>query len=142
MKERNINFLEKYKTVDKLIKDAFGTKDGVTEYIRLMESKNSIGIKKVPSWKDDYFKLKHARWVRNQLAHEASIDSDICKKEDYDWLCGFCNRLLKGQDALALLSNKTKKSMSVKHKDRKRSAIWFIAVAIVIIAVFLLLRIS
>jgi len=103
MKAINIKFQEEYKSVDKFIKDAFGTVDGVSEYIRKMERHERNKSDKV--WKDDYYKLKHMRWIRNQLAHEVSIDSDICEREDLEWLCNFHARLKKGDDSLAKASH-------------------------------------
>lgn len=43
MRDPNISFLETYKSVDMFIRDAYGTKEGVSYYIGLMEKRNPIG---------------------------------------------------------------------------------------------------
>ena len=48
--------------------------------------------------------LKHIRWMRNQLAHEVSIDSDLCKPKDIEWITHFYDSILSGNDPLACLS--------------------------------------
>jgi len=119
MKAINIKFQEEYKSVDKFIKDAFGSVDGVSEYIRTME--RNEGNKSDEVWKDDYYKLKHMRWIRNQLAHEVSIDSDICEREDLEWLCDFHARLKKGDDSLAKTYRGKKNQASRRPKAQEKA---------------------
>ena len=106
MRERNIDFQEKYKSVDSFIKGAYGTPEGVSEYIRQMEVSELEGslYKESKEWNSDYKHLKRSRWIRNQLAHEVSIDSDICEEDDYTWLSDFHKRLFEGEDSLAVLN--------------------------------------
>ena len=78
MRDLNIDFMDLYKRTDRFIKDAYSSSEGVSEYIRSMESCFNRGISRVQGWKSDYDNLKHIRWIRNQLAHEVSYDSDIC----------------------------------------------------------------
>ena len=103
MRDLNIEFQEKYKSVDNFIKDAQGTSEGVSGYIALMESAVTEGtlFRSIAEWGNDYKHLKRMRWIRNQLAHEVSIDSDICQEDDYDWLCDFYDRLYDGDDSIA-----------------------------------------
>ena len=91
MRKLNIEFQEKYKSVDNFIKDAQGTSEGVSGYIALMESAVTDGapVRNSAEWGSDYKHLKRMRWIRNQLAHEVSIDSDICQEDDYDWFAIF-----------------------------------------------------
>jgi hypothetical protein len=103
MRELNIDFLDLYKKVDKFIKDAYLVSEGVSAYIRMMESNNIKGVRYVDSWQIDYERLKHMRWVRNQLAHEVGYDSDICEESDYDCLNEFYNRLFSSEDPLSIL---------------------------------------
>ena len=92
-----------YKSVDRFIKDAYASSEGISEYIRRMEAVTSRGIRFVRSWQQDYEMLKRVRWIRNQLAHEVGYDSDICNKSDYDRLSSFNKRLYAAEDPLALL---------------------------------------
>lgn len=62
---------------------------GVTGYIEDMEKKTN-GSYYVPGWRNDYLKLKHYRYIRNQIAHEDYADEDyadednMCSDEDED----------------------------------------------------------
>ncbi len=128
MRERNISFQEKYKSVDNFIKDAYGTSEGVTTYIRTMESPEVEWriYSRIPNWNSDYKQLKRLRWIRNQLAHEVSIDSDICTEEDYEWICEFRESLFKGTDSMALytrLKNIEEKKQKSKPTSEKKDNI-------------------
>ena len=102
MRDLNIEFLEEYKRVDIFIRDAYGTQSGVTEYLRQMETSSSEPV--LPdSWRDDYRDLKHLRRIRNRLAHELSVDSDVCDKDDLRLIRAFYSRLLIRDDPLARL---------------------------------------
>ncbi len=103
MRDLNIDFMDLYKRTDRFIKDAYSSSEGVSEYIRLMEAVFNRGSVKIQGWKSDYDNLKHIRWIRNQLAHEVSYDSDICAETDYEWLESFYERLFSAEDPLAML---------------------------------------
>ncbi|MDO4864707.1 MAG: hypothetical protein Q4A05_11110 [Ruminococcus sp.] len=103
MRDLNIDFLDLYKRADRFIKDAYHSYEGVSEYIRLMESCYNRGSVKVHGWRDDYDRLKRARWIRNQLSHDVDFDCDICSESDYEWFEDFYNRLFSSSDPLALL---------------------------------------
>lgn len=97
----NIIFQEEYKKLDKLCKDCFSSVDGVSEYIRQMESMQYSHQRLIQLWEDDYKMLKHVRRVRNQLAHEVgTLCSDICRQEDLDFIVGFYNKILNRMDPL------------------------------------------
>lgn len=103
MRDLNIDFMDLYKRTDRFIKDAYSSSEGVSEYIRLMEAGFNRGNVNILGWKSDYDNLKHIRWIRNQLAHEVSYDSDICLLSDYEWLEDFYNRLFSATDPLGKL---------------------------------------
>ena len=103
MRDLNIDFMDLYKRTDRFIKDAYSSSEGVSEYIRSMESCFNRGNGSVQGWKGDYDNLKHMRWIRNQLAHEVSYDSDICSFDDYEWLDNFYKRLFSATDPLGEL---------------------------------------
>ena len=115
MKDLNIDFLDVYKQVDKFIKDAYSVSEGVSSYIRMMETNNIKGFRYINSWSVDYEKLKHVRWVRNQLAHEVGYDSDLCEESDYEWLDKFYDRLFSAEDPLSCLKKQ-------EDADKKRMA--------------------
>lgn len=114
MRDLNIDYVDLYKSIDGFIRDAYSSAEGVSEYIRQMEANDYIGRQTITTWKDDYALLKHARWLRNQLAHEVGFDSDICEEDDYDYLEDFRERLFSGEDPMAKL-NKSQES----HRQRQ-----------------------
>ena len=124
MKDLNIDFLDLYKKVDKFIKDAYSDNEGVSSYIRMMETNNIRGARYVYSWQVDYERLKHMRWLRNQLAHEVDYDSDICEESDYDWLSEFYDRLFSAEDPLACLKKQedAEKRRIADEQRKKREA--------------------
>ena len=116
MRELNIDFLDLYKSVDRFIRDAYSSNEGVSSYIRIMEADRCKGTRYVKTWADDYDMLKHIRWIRNQLAHEVGYDSDICTESDYSWLLSFKEQLYAGDDPLSLMDK------SEKAEDQRRNA--------------------
>ena len=110
-----LQFLEEYKRLDSLCKDVFSSVDGVSEYIRQMESRVWQDGRYVCSWDTDYRNLKHARWVRNKLVHEAgSFDLDICSVEEVSFVQDFYLRVVNVQDPLA-------QARIAKEEERRRS---------------------
>lgn len=121
MRDLNINFMDLYKRVDRFIKDAYHSSEGVSEYIRIMESKDSKGRRYVSGWNSDYDSLKHLRWIRNQLAHEVDYDEDICSEEEYEWLEEFHSRLFSSDDPLGKL-RKAENAMELEQKKKREIA--------------------
>ena len=116
MMQLNVRFMDLYKKVDRFIRDAYSSPEGVSEYLRQMEYNNRAGIWRVTAWKADYDKLKRMRWIRNQLSHEVGYDSDLCEEGDYAWLERFCQRLFAAQDPMAMLHR------SIEAEQQKRAA--------------------
>lgn len=119
MRDLNIDFMDLYKRADRFIKDAYSSSEGVSEYIRLMESCFISGNANVQGWKSDYDNLKHIRWIRNQLAHEVSYDSDICSESDYEWLDDFYKRLFSSDDPLGTLRKNDMKAAAERAGKRQ-----------------------
>ena len=123
MRDLNIDFMDLYKRTDRFIKDAYSSSEGVSGYIRAMESISIIGLRSVQGWKNDYDNLKHIRWIRNQLAHEVSYDSDICLPSDYEWLDNFYKRLFSSSDPLSILRKMNMKTNSERPAERKKEIV-------------------
>ena len=119
MRDLNIDFMDLYKRADRFIKDAYSSSEGVSEYIRLMEADFIKGSSKIQGWKRDYDNLKHIRWIRNQLAHDVSFDSEICSVNEYEWLEEFYERLFSSEDPLAALKKIEKKAASERLGKRQ-----------------------
>ncbi len=94
-----IELLEEYKYVDSICRDILSAEKGVTAYIEQMEATPPTIWCKIAGWDDDYRKLKHIRWLRNQIAHDTGYVQ--CTSSDVAWLKAFHNRLLTQRDPLA-----------------------------------------
>ena len=120
MRDLNIIFLDLYKSVDRFIRDAYSSTEGVSTYIRVMEENDRKGQRYVKTWSADLATLKHVRWIRNQLAHEVSYDSDICKQSDYADLEDFYQRLFSASDPLALMDKNEKAEIQRRRMEQKQ----------------------
>lgn len=113
-----IEFQEEYKRLDHLCKDYLRSKEGVSEYIRQMESTSWRERGYVYTWEEDYKQLKHIRWVRNQLAHEVgTLNSDICSEEDLAYVKSFYSRIMSGNDPFTLV-RKAKEKQKNQRKQQ------------------------
>jgi len=101
---------DEYKAVDNICRDIFQNQNGVAQYIEEMDRNFYRGSSSLPSWNEDYRRLKRVRWMRNTIAHETSTTE--CSEEDIAWLKEFHSRLLIQQDPLALLRTADRKRMS------------------------------
>lgn len=116
-----IEFQEEYKRLDRLCKDYLRSAEGVSEYIRQMESTDYRQRFYVRTWEEDYKQLKHVRWVRNQLAHEVGTsNSGVCTEEDLIWIENFYSRIINGNDPFSIIV-KAKKDEEQKRKQRSQN---------------------
>ena len=100
-----LGFIKSYKHLDNLCKDINGI--GVTGYINDMEDRPSAEYR-IAGWKQDYLKLKHYRYIRNQIAHENYAEEEnMSSPEDTVWLDNFYNRIMNQTDPLALYYKET-----------------------------------
>lgn len=120
MRDLNIDFLDLYKRVDRFIRDAYASSEGVSEYLRQMEQNAFKGRGLVPTWATDYNRLKRLRWIRNQLSHEVGYDSDICEEADYLWLEEFRSRLYVASDPLSVLRKNENAEKQRYEEERRR----------------------
>ncbi len=118
----SIEFQEEYKRLDRLCKDYLSSNEGVSEYIRQMESMLWVNRRNVYTWEDDYKQLKHVRWLRNQLAHEVgTLDSGLCTLEDLKWVKSFYNRIINGNDPFTII-RKAKEEQAHRAKQQAQAA--------------------
>ena len=116
----NINwkFFEEYKSLDELCKQILSNDRGVSTYIDEME-KECRGGKLVINWEKDYKQLKRMRWLRNQIAHEASpIEESIVTVEDIKWLKNFRVRIMECTDPFSMLRKAKKTDLKMKVKSK------------------------
>lgn len=118
MRELNIEFQECYKRLDKLCREMYDSREGVSSYIQDMEQTPYTEQRTVINWDSEYKNLKHYRWMRNQLAHEIDIDTEFCEESDVEWVEQFYERILNGTDPLALAHKaKTQNLKKVTYSD-------------------------
>lgn len=119
----NVSFQEAYKRLDKLCKDYFSSANGVSEYIRQMETVPWSSYRYVSAWEYDYKMLKHIRWIRNRLAHEeGAFEEDVCSYDDLKYVEEFYNRIMRGSDPFTVM-RKEKEAAEQKEKEyRKKQA--------------------
>lgn len=149
-------FLEAYKNLDELCKQILSCDIGISKYIEDME-KEVQGLYYVTDWEKDYKKLKHMRWIRNQLVHDAnSFENNIVTLDDIEWIKDFQSRIIKCTDPFSLLnqlrnqeggvktvnnslSNAKKQEDLANNKKSKRSVIVVvILLAILLISIFII----
>ena len=119
MRKLDTDYLDEFKAVEAICGDMFGTRAGVSEYIKAMEEVPDYKRSLVEGWDSSYKELKHLRWVRNKIANEP--DFDECEKEDLRDLKLFHSALLKGLDPLARLA-KAEKEMERLRKRKSASS--------------------
>ena len=108
----NYEFFDEFKALDNLCRDIYGdsidNKLGVTLYLEDMDRKAYQGAFEVFGWTSDYNQLKHARNIRNDLAHSRnSFSTDICSQEDIDFIRSFRSRMLNQTDPISILRKQT-----------------------------------
>lgn len=97
-----MGFIDSYKHLEKLCGEILNDDRRVSAYIDEMLN-TPRGSFYVRTWDDDLKKLKHYRWVRNQISHEPGCsESNMCKPEDELWLNNFYYRILNQTDPLSL----------------------------------------
>jgi hypothetical protein len=104
----NYEFFDEFKALDNLCRDIYGKsmdhKLSVTLYLEDMEKNNYQGLREIPSWSADYYRLKKARNLRNELAHSNnSFSYENCSEEDIYFIRSFRARILNQTDPIALL---------------------------------------
>ncbi|MCM1159606.1 MAG: hypothetical protein NC412_00140 [Roseburia sp.] len=112
-----MGFMRSYKYLDNLCKDMNGI--GVTGYIEDMKQEKN-GKYYVAEWNTDYLKLKHYRYIRNQIAHENyANEENMCSDNDITWIDEFYQRIMNQTDPLALYYKKTKFNSNSKPTKSK-----------------------
>lgn len=97
-----MGFIDSYKHLEKLCGDLLNDDRRVSAYIDEMLN-SPRGAYYVKTWDEDLKKLKHYRWVRNQIAHEPGCtEENMCEPKDELWLDEFYSRILNQTDPLSL----------------------------------------
>ncbi len=136
MNRSDNEFFENYKCLDKICGEIFGYTNGVSEYIRAMEEEHGqLDLRS--DWVRDYKQLKHVRWVRNQIAHEAA-DERISKDDDTRFVLDFYDRIMRQTDPLAVyyqIQQKRADTISKENQPSRSSIIMLVLLILVIVGV-------
>ncbi len=108
-----MGFMDSYKRLDKLCSEVMGNTKGVSSYIEEMQNTN-YGTYYVNGWNEDLKKLKHYRWIRNNIVHEPGCtEQDMCEPSDTLWINNFYSRIMNQTDPIALYYKAAKKQNNV-----------------------------
>lgn len=121
MRELNIEFQEQCKRLNKLCREMYSSKEGVSAYIQDMDNTHYNDKRSIDSWDIVYRQLKHVRWMRFELAHDVSIDTDFCEQSDSEWVKWFYNCIIKCNAPLAIVYNNKKQLASQKSVIDKKT---------------------
>lgn len=112
-------FIESYKHLEKMCGEILNDERRLSAYIDEM-LKIPNGAFYVTGWNEDLKKLKHYRWIRNQISHEPGCtEQNMCEPSDTDWLDNFYKRIMNQTDPLALYYQATKsRKMQQSHKPQ------------------------
>lgn len=121
MNEIELEFLEEYKHLEKLLNDVFEVQHGVSEYIKILEEKEHLGSHIVTGWTDDYYGLKHVRHIRNKITHDQ--DASGCEENDIYFVKDFYERVMNQSDPLTLFNkyNQEKQKQRIKRQKEENS---------------------
>ena len=94
--------MSSYKHLEKLCGEVMNDERKVSAYIDEMVQ-TPQGAGRVAGWNEDLKRLKHYRWVRNQIVHEPDCtEENMCDPEAARWLEDFYDRIMDREDPLAL----------------------------------------
>lgn len=101
-------FLEAFKQLEQLCDQIYQEIHGVSLYITDMENTSFQIAQNIPSWSDDYHKLKRCRHIRNQLTHDVLTSPDpLSTADDLTFVQNFRQRIIDRKDPLALASTQS-----------------------------------
>lgn len=118
-----MGFIDSYKHLEKLCGEILNDDRRVSAYIDQMVNTPN-GIYYVDNWNDDLKKLKHYRWIRNQIAHEPGCsESNMCEKSDTLWLENFYSRIMSQTDPLSLYHKaiSSRANTNIRHQSAKNT---------------------
>ena len=95
---------DEFMHLESVLNDMYSCKNGVTNYIELMEQVPYSDKIKVYGWEEDYKNLKHIRHIRNARAHDPNYRNVVdCTVADVEWLKEFYDRVISVDDPYAKL---------------------------------------
>ena len=119
----SMGFLDSYKRLEKLCGEVMNDDKRITAYIDEMNN-TPMGSLHVSTWNEDLKKLKHYRWVRNQIAHNPdATEKNMTTSTDVKWIDDFYIRIMHQKDPLTLYHKAVRKrSVQKATASRKTTA--------------------
>lgn len=116
-----MSFISSYKRLEKLCGEVMNDERKVSAYIdKMINTKQGSMV--VSGWNEDLKKLKHYRWVRNQIVHEPNCtEENMCEVKDELWIDEFYQRILNCTDPLALYYQAMKKKTGSNYRNTNQS---------------------
>ena len=116
-----MGFIDSYKHLEKLCGDMLQTQHGISAYIDDMGN-TPKGSYLVQGWDEDFKRLKHYRWIRNQIAHEPNCtEENMCEYVDAQWIDDFYDRIMNQSDPLAMYRKATRPQPAARPKHQCHS---------------------
>lgn len=117
-----MGFIESYKHLEKLCGDMLQTQHGISAYIDDMGNTPN-GCYWVKGWDEDLNRLKHYRWIRNQISHEPNCtEENMCEYGDAQWIDDFYDRIMNQSDPLAMYRKATRPQPAAKSAQNHEPA--------------------
>ena len=126
-----VGFMDAYKRLEKLCRDLLQDDRGISAYIDRMLN-TPRGASTVDGWDADLKRLKHYRWVRNQIAHNPDCtEENMCTIADEKWIKGFYKRMAAQKDPLSLYRQSSRKM------GKKRALVWGVFLLLILLLLVL-----
>ena len=118
-----MGFLDSYKQLEKLCGEVMNDDKRITAYIDEMNN-TPMGSLHVSTWNEDLKKLKHYRWVRNQIAHNPdATEKNMTTSTDVKWIDDFYIRIMHQKDPLTMYHKSVRRrSVQKATASRKTTA--------------------
>ena len=139
-KYRGMGFIDAYKRLEKLCGEILNDDRRISAYIDEMVNAPR-GSYLVSGWDDDLKKLKHYRWIRNQIVHNPDCtEENMCDSNDTQWILKFYKRIMNQSDPISLYYSYKRNIVKFKNDNkiykRKYGKLFF---AFILILLFLLI---
>jgi hypothetical protein len=116
-----MGFMDSYKRLEKLCGEVMDDNRRVSAYIDEM-LRTPRGSYLVRGWDEDLKRLKHYRWVRNEIVHNPTCTEEtMCEWEDVQWIMDFHTRIMNQTDPLALYYKTTKPHSTGEQRPASQS---------------------
>lgn len=102
-----MKFIDSYKRLEKLCNEMYNDNHGLSLYIDELAKISNKNL----SFSQDLKRLKHYRWIRNQIVHEPGCtEENMCNSDDVRYIEDFYFKILNSTDPLSLYYKATQQT--------------------------------